>query len=227
MQVKVIKQLLPSGEESGKMGMPIVLMPIDELRPHEKGLPIYLEILKQEILRDGMIKYPLIADENTHVILDGMHRWLALKSLGYSLIPCMLVRSDQKRQIRVGKRRIDQYKLDATQGITVDDVISAGLSGNLLKPRSTRHFFPFSKYRKVNCPLNLLRRRSPQGVSAYLASTSKKESYLAVKEWLEELSEELEFLEKRKSEVEREKEDFQKRISNFADLSRYSVPSNG
>jgi hypothetical protein len=110
MQVKVTKQLLPVAEELGKMDMPIVLMPIDELRPHEKGLPIYLEILKHEITCDGMIKYPLIADENTHVILDGMHRWLALKSLGYSLIPCILVRSDMKCQIRVGKKRIDQYK---------------------------------------------------------------------------------------------------------------------
>ena len=66
-----------------RSNLEIVLLPIDKLKPHEKGSPLYLELLKQEILRDGMLKYPIIADEKTHVILDGMHRWLALKNLGY------------------------------------------------------------------------------------------------------------------------------------------------
>jgi len=60
-------------------------LPIDELKPHEKGSPLYLELLRQEILRDGILKYLIIADEKTHVILDGMHHWLALKSLGFFL----------------------------------------------------------------------------------------------------------------------------------------------
>ncbi len=60
----------------------IALLRIDKLRPHEKGSPVYLELLRREILKDGVLRYPIIADEKSHVILDGMHRWLALKSLG-------------------------------------------------------------------------------------------------------------------------------------------------
>lgn len=52
----------------------IAFLPIDDLKPHEKGSPVYLELLKREILKDGMLKYPIIADGKTHVILDGMHR---------------------------------------------------------------------------------------------------------------------------------------------------------
>jgi predicted nuclease with TOPRIM domain len=40
------------------------------------------------------------------------------------------------------------------------------------------------------------------------------ECSLVIKEWLGELSEELEFLTKRKEEVEREKEEFLNRIKN-------------
>ena len=52
-----------------KENVRIALLPVDELRPHEKGSPLYLELLRQEILRDGMLKYPIIADEQTRVIL--------------------------------------------------------------------------------------------------------------------------------------------------------------
>ena len=69
----------------------VTLLRVDELKPHERGSPLYLELLKKEILKDSVLKYPIIADEKTRVILDGMHRWLALKSLGYELIPVILV----------------------------------------------------------------------------------------------------------------------------------------
>jgi len=87
---KVKEQMLPTTLVE-KSNIKITLLPIDELKPHEKGSPLYLELLKREILKDDVLKYPIIADEKTYVILDGMHRWLALKSLGYTLIPVILV----------------------------------------------------------------------------------------------------------------------------------------
>ncbi|MGB9777915.1 MAG: ParB N-terminal domain-containing protein [Candidatus Bathyarchaeales archaeon] len=204
-----------------KQDLKIVLLPIDSLKPHEKGSPLYLELLKQEILRDGLLKYPIIADERTHVILDGMHRWLALKSLGYTLIPVILVNAFQNPKIRVGRRRVHRYICNHDEEITVEKVISAGLSGRLMKPRSTRHFFSFSKFQKINCPLYQLKKHVPQDVSKYLAKMTKEECNLAIKEWLEEISEELEFLTKRKEEVEREMEEFLNRIkslNNFTTL---------
>jgi len=197
-----------------KAGLKTCLLPIDDLKPHEKGSPIYLELLKQEILKDGVLKYPIIADEKTHVILDGMHRWLAIKSLGYTLMPVMLVDALQTK-IHVGTRRIHRYSLNSDGGMTVAKVISAGLSGNLMKPRSTRHFFPFSKFQRIDCPLHSLEKHAPADVSGYLARMTRQECNVAIKEWMEEITEELEFLAKRKEEVEKEMAEFLSRIKHL------------
>lgn len=198
-----------------KANVRIVLLPIEELRPHEMGSPLYLGLLRQEILRDGILKYPIIADEKTHVILDGMHRWLALKSLGCTLIPVMLIDISNSLNVRVGRRRIHRYTCDADTEITVERVIQTGLSGRLMQPRSTRHFFPFSKFQQVNYPLSMLKKGPPRDVSKYLSRMNDGECSLAIKEWLDEISEELEFLTKRKEEVEKEKEDFLNRVKNL------------
>jgi hypothetical protein len=202
-----------------KSNLKIALLPIEKLKPHEKGSPLYLELLRQEILRDGMLKYPIIADEKTHVILDGMHRWLALKSLGYKLMPVILVDAFQNPKIRVGRRRIHQYVSDPDEEITIEKVISAGLSGRLMKPRTTRHFFSFSKFQRINYPLHLLEKHAPQDVSRYLARMNGEECSQAIKEWLEEISEELEFLTKRKVEVEKEREEFLNRVKSLNNTS--------
>ncbi len=210
-----MKEQLTSTILAEKSNQKIALLPIEELKPHEKGSPLYLELLKQEILRDDMLKYPIIADEKTRVILDGMHRWLALKSLGYTLIPVILVDALQNPKIRVGRRRIHRYVSDSDEEIKIEEVISAGLRGRLMKPRSTRHFFPFSKFQQINCPLHQLKKNAPQDVSKYLARMSRKECNLAIKEWLEEIAEESEFLTKRKEEVEREMEEFLNRVKGL------------
>jgi len=192
-----------------------VLLLIDELKPHERGSPLYLQLLKQEILRDDVLKYPIIADDKTHVILDGMHRWLVLKNLGYKLIPVILVDAFQNPKIRVGRRRIHRYISDSGDEINIEKVISAGLSGHLMNPRSTRHFFSFSKFQQINYPLHLLRKCAPQDVSKYLAKMTREEGNLVIKKWLEEIAEELEFLTKRKEEVEKEMNEFLNRIKRL------------
>ena len=192
----------------------VTLLPVDQLKPHEKGSPFYLELLRKEILNDGMLKYPIVVDEKTHVILDGMHRWLALKSLGYELIPVILT-DVFKDKIHVGKRRIHRYTNGVDNEITVEKVILAGISGRLMEPRSTRHFFPFSKFQEINFPLRLLKKNAAQDVSRYVAKLTPKESNVALKQWLGEISEELEFLLRRKEEVEKEREEFLSRVKGL------------
>jgi len=193
----------------------VVLLPIDTLKPHEKGSPLYLEMLKKEILRDGILKYPIVADEKTNVILDGMHRWLALKSLGYTKIPVLQVNIFQNPHIRIGRRRIQRYVSNSNPPITAEQVVTAALSGKLMEPRTTRHFFPFLKPPKINYPLDSLEKSRPQDVSKYLAEMAPEESRKAIKGWLEEISEELEFLRQRIEEVEKEREEFINRIKNL------------
>jgi hypothetical protein len=199
----------------------VALLQIDELRPHEKGSPVYLELLRREILRDGMLRYPIVADEKTRVILDGMHRWLALKSIGCKSIPVLLVNVFQKPAIRVGRKRIHQYMSDSIEEMTVERVISAGLDGQLMEPRTTRHFFPFSKHQLINYPLSLLKKGAPCDVSSYLSKESDEECSLAIKQWLEEISEELDFLTKKKAEVEKEKEEFLNRVKNLGSFPTF------
>ncbi|MEM3769817.1 MAG: ParB N-terminal domain-containing protein [Candidatus Bathyarchaeia archaeon] len=193
----------------------IELLPIDVLKPHEKGSPLYLEMLKKEILKDGVLKYPIVTDEKTNVILDGMHRWLALKNLGYTQIPVLQVNIFQNPQVRIGRRRIHRYIGNSTPSITAENVVATALSGKLMEPRTTRHFFPFLKPPKINYPLATLERRKPQDVSQYLAEMTTEESRKAIKGWLEEISEELEFLKQRIAEVEKEREEFINRIKNM------------
>jgi hypothetical protein len=193
----------------------IALLPVDQLKPHEKGSPLYFRLLRKEILRDGVLRYPIIADEKTRVILDGMHRWLVMKNLGYELIPVMLVDVFKNPRIRVGKRRVHQYTGCADEEISLERVISAGLSGHLMEPRSTRHFFPFSRFQQINYPLRLLKKNASQEVSKYLSTMTDKECSLAIEQWLEEMCEELEFLSKRMEEVEREKEEFLNRVKSL------------
>ena len=190
----------------------VVLLPIEKLKPHEKGSPLYLEMLKREILKDGVLKYPIIADKKTNVILDGMHRWLALKSLGYTQIPVLLVDAFQNPQIRIGRRRVHRYISDSSVRIKAEDVIKAALSGKLMEPRTTRHFFPFLKPPRINCPLNSLGKNVPQDISKYLADMTLEDCRKIIKSWLEEITEELEFLKKRIGEVEKEREEFLSRI---------------
>jgi hypothetical protein len=194
----------------------VTLLRVDQLKPHEKGSPLYLQLLTEEILRDGVLKYPIIADEKTRVILDGMHRWLALKSLGYELIPAILVDVFKNHKIHVGKRRVHRYTNGVDKEITIEEVISAGVGGHLMEPRSTRHFFPFSKFQEINYPLHSLKKNAVQDISEYLSKMTDKECSSAMQQWLEEISEELEFLSKRIEEVEREKQEFLNRVKGLA-----------
>lgn len=191
------------------------LVPINELRPHEMGSPLYLELLKQEILKDGILKYPVIADEETRVILDGMHRWLVLRSLGYRYMPAILINRLQRSKIRVGQRRIHRYQAGVSGEIAFGEVISTGLSGKLMQPRSTRHFFPFSTLQPINYPLRQLVKGAPVDVSAYLAKMTAQECRAAITDWLLEIAEELGFLDQRKAEVEKEREGFLRRVRSL------------
>ncbi|KKR88535.1 MAG: Transcriptional regulator [Candidatus Gottesmanbacteria bacterium GW2011_GWA2_41_12] len=60
------------------------------LKQHEKIRNNRLKQLVREIRNDGYIKDPIIADENTMIILDGHHRYNSLLLLGLSSSPVYL-----------------------------------------------------------------------------------------------------------------------------------------
>ena len=53
------------------------------LRPHEQIDPLRLKELERQLAKDGYQKDPIIVDEKHLIVIDGHHRTLALKALGY------------------------------------------------------------------------------------------------------------------------------------------------
>jgi len=60
------------------------------LREHERLIKPHLKRLYNQIKKDGYVNNPIIVDKNTMIILDGHHRFNALKLLGMSSSPVYL-----------------------------------------------------------------------------------------------------------------------------------------
>lgn len=121
---------------------------INSLKQHEMVIECHLERILAEIKSDDCIKDPIIADKNTMVILDGHHRYNALKRIGAKYCPVCLV-DYKSSKIKVGCWRKGER-------VTKDQVISAGLSGNLFVPKTSKHEIP-DRPLAINIPLDNLR----------------------------------------------------------------------
>lgn len=107
------------------------LVELNRLRQHEEADPWHLKELKDEIKSDGILKFAIAVDIKTNIILDGEHRFNALKELGCKKIPVVFVDySSPKIEVR-SWRKCEQS--------TRKDVIRAGFSEKKLPPRTTKH----------------------------------------------------------------------------------------
>src|SRR3989338_769094 len=72
-------------------GSVIALIEINDLHDHEQIKQQHLDELCEQIKKDGEVKYPLIVDKYSNVVLDGHHRYYALKKLGCKYAPSYVV----------------------------------------------------------------------------------------------------------------------------------------
>lgn len=72
----------------------ITVKEVNKLYIHEEIIPSILYWLVEKIKRDNAFKDPVIVDEKTLVVLDGMHRVAAVKEMGFKYIPVCLVDYD-------------------------------------------------------------------------------------------------------------------------------------
>ncbi len=86
---------------SSKLRLKLSLVNLDNLRPHEQVIEPIVKSIAKEMLAAGSVRDPLMIDQRDHVILDGMHRFSALRSLKCPLAPCCLIDYDSS-EIRVG-----------------------------------------------------------------------------------------------------------------------------
>ncbi len=104
----------------------------DDLKAHEEFVEDKVPGLLEKIRSDGMIAKPVVIDKRTLVILDGHHRFEALKRLGMNRIPVVAVDYFDPA-IRVGTWR------EGEDAPTKDEVLRRALEGRLFSPKSTKH----------------------------------------------------------------------------------------
>jgi len=111
--------------------MDIFLMDLKDLKEHEMVNLDYLKKLKRQIRKDKVLKKPIVVDKNTKIIIDGHSRFNSLKQLGLSKIPVFLI--DYNSPEILVRRWNDNKK------ITKEEVLSAGLNGKKLPPKTSKH----------------------------------------------------------------------------------------
>jgi len=77
--------------DTPQLRMEIKFLSIKSLFTHEETIPKALEQLIQNLLDTQILQHPIIVDTDTNVVLDGMHRVAALKSLDCAIAPVCLV----------------------------------------------------------------------------------------------------------------------------------------
>jgi len=126
----------------------VALLPLEALRPHENINEEHLRSLMSEIVKDGVLRKPILVDFKTLVILDGHHRVEALRRLGARVIPAFLVDYSSDRIVvstwRKGWR------------VTKKDVLRAGLTGAKMPFKTSRHILVGVDLPIVNIPLEKL-----------------------------------------------------------------------
>jgi len=109
------------------------MLGIGKLRSHEEIRPELLDSLVKEIQKDGFLRKPVLVEDRHFVILDGHHRFEALKRIGCKKVPVYLVDYYD-----------DAIYLTTWPGakhtnVTKDEVLAMAKSGGLYPPKTTRH----------------------------------------------------------------------------------------
>jgi hypothetical protein len=166
------------------------------MKLHEKVLPRYLQTLVELIRSDGIIKNPIIIDRDTGTVLDGSHRYVALLLLKCVAAPTISV-NYYGPSVDVGSRRSHRFRVNKPIAMSKGVVLYSALSGNLMPPRSSRHFFKF--YKLVRCDVELKELRNVPhlavkpdiDVSKFIADYTLEEELKDLSLYIEECNEDL------------------------------------
>ena len=103
---------------------------IELLSPHEKVILDKKEILKTNLKYkdDYVIISSIIICHESKIIIDGHHRYFALKELGIKKIPVTMINYFS-----------DKIITDKNDSIMKYDIIDNAIKGNLYEPKSTNH----------------------------------------------------------------------------------------
>lgn len=126
---------LPSTGVKEPPGAPdYILLPINELREHEAVDQANLAVREADILEHGGV-VPIVVEREHHVILNGHHRYNALKRLGCKRVPVYLV------DYYSPSVRLELWPESSVGRLSKKDVVKMGIGRELFPPKTTRHRF--------------------------------------------------------------------------------------
>ncbi|MGI0055069.1 MAG: ParB N-terminal domain-containing protein [Thermoplasmata archaeon] len=108
------------------------ILPIDRLHAHEATDPSAVANLRGEMLRTGVFAEPIWVARGSYVILNGHHRWEALRALGGRRIPAWVFDYLEDEEIR-----LDRW--NAGPPISKSEVVRAAVQGRRFPIKTTRH----------------------------------------------------------------------------------------
>ena len=114
--------------------------------PHEKVLIDKKEVLKENLKYkdDQLIISTILICSQSNMIIDGHHRYTALKELGYKKAPVTLVNYFS-----------DKIITDEKDNFSKNEIISNSKKGILYEPKSTKHLI-FCNNTKTWYPITLI-----------------------------------------------------------------------
>jgi|TARA_B110000483_G_C18163137_1_gene530138 hypothetical protein len=126
----------------------IVLVKTDKLL-HIEGYGIKkVEKLKNKIIIKGIWTVPLKVDKKNFLVMDGQHRMEVAKSIGLTLVPCILY---SYKEVKV-------WSLRENHRVSKDSIVKRALSGNIYPFKTAMHLFPDSADLRCSYNLNDLKR---------------------------------------------------------------------
>ena len=110
------------------------MIPVEVLKPHEQVIEKKVDQLERMTIRWDAYTKPLLVDGATGTILDGHHRYELARRLDLQCLPCVVVEYLDDDSIT-----LLLWPNSDRESISKDDVIQAGLSGDLMPPKTSRH----------------------------------------------------------------------------------------
>lgn len=111
------------------------MLPVEALKPHERVEEDRAGDLAKTIASDGYIEEPIVVDRRHHVILDGHHRFEALRRLDCRRVPVYQVDYD------LPTVRVTLWDGAEADDVTKTEVVRRGLEADPFPPKTTRHLF--------------------------------------------------------------------------------------
>jgi len=112
----------------------VQLIPVEVLKPHEQVIQKKVTQLEKMTMRWNAYTKPLLVDGATGTMLDGHHMFEIAKRLGLQCLPCVVVDYLEDDSIA-----LMLWPNSDREVITKQDVIDAGMSGDLMSPKTSRH----------------------------------------------------------------------------------------